>query len=800
MPPPPSSSLDGASVFATSGTAIASLRAAAASDLLLLYADVLQGGVTHAALAAALERGKARVERLRLRANRDADPLLESSIEDSAALLLQLRVLEAIAARLGATEVGLAHAVAADSLAAALTDQQEEMGPDDASLAILAAGIHPNRAARSDVDAMIAAAWTAAITAPAADPAQRFWLFHLAVERDAQLAGAIAAGPRRDACDAALATIAAAVVAGRIELFAADDPARRLLLAVRALREDGAVSSQLETRVRILASPFVASPETFRQRSARLDSVVTAFESSAPQRESIHGSRRDFYRRSGETAPLSDPRSGERARSLARTALAEMRAAFSDAALGAIGLHAAADLDPVELVPGQSVAAIWSLHSVGAVHASVCEARVRDIASPATPALLSIDTSEPLVVRTGFVPGATPAPGGRLGIPLVLQLDVPGWGAVTVTDRGVARIVAPVQATLIPADGPLWSADAKAFDIVVTSRAPHPIAGGVSVLGTADWTVSPSRAFRFLLRRPGQSARQRVVFTLPRVASPGPYDIAIRLDADTAAVGTLRAHLIKPVQWAAAGPFAAPARNATLPPEKGVTLQSHFNGLGGTQIAWQAVPPVALDVDGWLDFDALYPNTPGDACACAITVFEAAEPGPATLHTDGAVRYLWNGAAGKPGGTVRLERGRNVLVARSCRGPNGWGLRVQLADAQGEPLHTVANDLARLLDGYTGLATAAPRTTATGPVDRLVTLRFRAASSASEVAVLGSFNAWVPAGLDRQPDGSWQRDLRLSPGRYAYKLLVDGHLRPDPASHDFEPDGFGGRNSLLIVR
>ena len=79
-------------------------------------------------------------------------------------------------------------------------------------------------------------------------------------------------------------------------------------------------------------------------------------------------------------------------------------------------------------------------------------------------------------------------------------------------------------------------------------------------------------------------------------------------------------------------------------------------------------------------------------------------------------------------------------------------------------------------------------------------LRFRTPSAAQEVAVLGTFNAWVPVELQRQPDGTWQRELRLTPGRYAYKLLVDGRLRPDPEANSSEPDGFGGRNSLLIVR
>jgi hypothetical protein len=238
-----------------------------------------------------------------------------------------------------------------------------------------------------------------------------------------------------------------------------------------------------------------------------------------------------------------------------------------------------------------------------------------------------------------------------------------------------------------------------------------------------------------------------------------------------------------------------------LGPERGVTLESRFPGLGGVQVAWQAAPRTAYDDDGGLDFDALYPSEAPEACAVAFSVFESAEPGRGFLRTHGAARVRWNGAAPAADGSVRIERGRNLLLVRSSRDERaGWRLAAQLTDLKGEPMHVLANDLTRLLDGYAALASNTQRQPGKGPIDRLVTLRFRAASDASEVAVLGTFNAWVPVGLQRQPDGTWQRELRLTPGTYAYKLLVDGRLRPDPEAHKSEPDGFGGRNSVLIVR
>jgi hypothetical protein len=211
-------------------------------------------------------------------------------------------------------------------------------------------------------------------------------------------------------------------------------------------------------------------------------------------------------------------------------------------------------------------------------------------------------------------------------------------------------------------------------------------------------------------------------------------------------------------------------------------------------------PRDAYDRDGGLDLGALFPDVQRDASACAFSVVESPEVAPVVLRATGGARMMWNGELVPPDGKVRLDSGRNTLLVRSRSDPAGWRVLVELRDPRGQPLRVLANDLARLLDGYAELERA-QRTAGRGePSDRIVVLSFQGAIPAQEVAVLGSFNAWVPQEFERQPDGSWRSTLRLAPGRYSYKLLVDGRLRPDPAAASTEPDGFGGRNSLLIVR
>lgn len=77
--------------------------------------------------------------------------------------------------------------------------------------------------------------------------------------------------------------------------------------------------------------------------------------------------------------------------------------------------------------------------------------------------------------------------------------------------------------------------------------------------------------------------------------------------------------------------------------------------------------------------------------------------------------------------------------------------------------------------------------------------------TAQRVAVIGDFNDWDSKGVELKPvegrDGMWETELQLPPGAYAYNFLVDGDvLVPDPNSPNQMPDGFGGTNSILLVK
>lgn len=60
------------------------------------------------------------------------------------------------------------------------------------------------------------------------------------------------------------------------------------------------------------------------------------------------------------------------------------------------------------------------------------------------------------------------------------------------------------------------------------------------------------------------------------------------------------------------------------------------------------------------------------------------------------------------------------------------------------------------------------------------------APGATAVHLAGTFNEWNPQGtpMKRTPDGEWEVELPLLPGRYEYKFVVDGQWCCEPGQPD----------------
>lgn len=76
------------------------------------------------------------------------------------------------------------------------------------------------------------------------------------------------------------------------------------------------------------------------------------------------------------------------------------------------------------------------------------------------------------------------------------------------------------------------------------------------------------------------------------------------------------------------------------------------------------------------------------------------------------------------------------------------------------------------------------------------------ANGVRAMAVAGDFNLWNPAlhpmRLDPQ-QGVWQACIPVAPGRYAYRLVMDGRWLHDPFNSYIQINPFGEFNSIVEV-
>ena len=84
-----------------------------------------------------------------------------------------------------------------------------------------------------------------------------------------------------------------------------------------------------------------------------------------------------------------------------------------------------------------------------------------------------------------------------------------------------------------------------------------------------------------------------------------------------------------------------------------------------------------------------------------------------------------------------------------------------------------------------------------GGAVKFVTLYPRAKS----VQIAGDFNNWQPHQTVMEPtqDGKWELALALAPGKYRYRMVVDGQWQQDPYNETIELNPFGEFNSILEV-
>ncbi|HEY4150404.1 MAG TPA: hypothetical protein VGM41_15805, partial [Chitinophagaceae bacterium] len=81
--------------------------------------------------------------------------------------------------------------------------------------------------------------------------------------------------------------------------------------------------------------------------------------------------------------------------------------------------------------------------------------------------------------------------------------------------------------------------------------------------------------------------------------------------------------------------------------------------------------------------------------------------------------------------------------------------------------------------------------------DSVVTFFLRSHQGKGRVLLAGSFTGWQNGALRMQPtDSGWIAQVKLKPGKYWYKFIIDGGWTTDPDNQLMENDGRGNVNSV----
>lgn len=83
--------------------------------------------------------------------------------------------------------------------------------------------------------------------------------------------------------------------------------------------------------------------------------------------------------------------------------------------------------------------------------------------------------------------------------------------------------------------------------------------------------------------------------------------------------------------------------------------------------------------------------------------------------------------------------------------------------------------------------------------DSVVTFYLRNNTNARSVMLAGSFNSWDPGVLAmKKTGGGWIANIKLGPGKYWYKFIIDGDWTTDRDNTLHENDGLGNTNSVYF--
>lgn len=370
----------------------------------------------------------------------------------------------------------------------------------------------------------------------------------------------------------------------------------------------------------------------------------------------------------------------------------------------------------------------------------------------------------------------------------------------------------PVQAVASFPEGQILRGLSLPIDIkLVKQTAAHVNLEGVWY-SPSGLQLKEGKRFMFTMPSEQDTALVRVNVLVPSPCRPGSFPVKLKFIGNGKDLGTITTSFFKPYQWLFIGPFepAEHAISTPYPPEKVVDLRKDYAGIG-RRITWQVFPDFAGENFGEVQVGRLL-SAPG--VGYLYTVVEAsiekqcpvflASNSPAVLYVNDVRILAYDPGPDRVAAEARvgIRRGMNNILIKVA-GDNTTRVFFKLGDDDNLASDEFNNNLWELVGDFGEFQERSRRIQAgeTEDVRKLHTLRYTD-PNANSVSVIGTFNGWSPenATMRRAGKGAWEITLSLLPGKYAYRFLVNNRKQIlDPSCPYEEPDGYGGKNSVIYV-
>jgi hypothetical protein len=307
------------------------------------------------------------------------------------------------------------------------------------------------------------------------------------------------------------------------------------------------------------------------------------------------------------------------------------------------------------------------------------------------------------------------------------------------------------------------------------------------------------------------SAAIRVNVQVPNPCRPGSFPFRFKFLGNGRDLGTISSSLFKPYQWLFIGPFEAnhAPMETVYPPEKAIELQKTYPGIG-RHVAWQIMPDNAHANSGAVLLRGALTQS-GVGYLYTVIGSPNKKQCPVYLGANAPVAVFVNGvrvlthnptrAHNLTEARVPIKQGLNNILVKVL-GDRTSNVFFKLGDDENLPSDEFNNNLWELVGGFGDFhKRSQERLAGDDGVQKPVTLRYED-RNANSVSVIGTFNGWSPehSRMRRTPTGIWEITLSLRPGKYAYRFLINNRQQVlDPKNTYEEPDGYGGKNSVIFV-